>query len=96
MCQFLQSQVWHSETQATISRLSAASEETARSLEAAAEAQDRLVAGQREAMEYQRRVVENGTLLSKALEASRGNVKEILEEVGAGVPDVLTYYSNRI
>ncbi len=81
MCQFLQSQVWQQETRSTINRLSEASAETAEALEAAKLAQKQIIQGQKEVMEYQRKVVENGTLLSKAMEASRNNVREILDEV---------------
>ena len=42
--------------------------------------QQEIAEGQRDSLEYQRQLVENGSYLSQAIEASRGNVQEMMEE----------------
>lgn len=81
MCQFLQSQVWQENTRATISDLASASADVADKMERSAEKQDQLLDSQERAIEYQRQMAHNGTMLSKAIEQSRANVREIMEEV---------------
>ena len=49
-------------------------------LEESQQLQHEIAAGQRDSLEYQRQLVENGTFLSQAIEASRGSVQEMMEE----------------
>ena len=42
--------------------------------------QQEIAEGQRDSLEYQRQLVENGSYLSQAIEASRGNVQEMMAE----------------
>ncbi len=81
MCQFLEAQSWRQETSAAVDRLQGASAEALQALELSAKVQGELAKAQAEAAEQHRRAVENGTQLAGALEASRVNVKEIIDEV---------------
>lgn len=80
MCYFLQSQVWHEQTEQTISRLSTASAQMSRNLEDSSNLQVNIIKNQKESLEYQRQIVANGTILSQAISSSKENVKEMLEE----------------
>merc|ERR1719445_1635345 len=80
MCHFLKSQQWQELTHQTINKLSDTSAETVQRLEASHELQQDIAAGQKISLEYQRQLVENGSVLSQAIESSRGNVKEMMEE----------------
>ena len=42
--------------------------------------QDKILLGQQVTMEYQQQLIENGSVLSQALEVSKDNVKEMLAE----------------
>jgi len=80
MCHFLKSQQWQELTHQTINKLSDTSAETVQKLEQSHLLQQELAAGQLESLEYHRQLVENGSYLSQAIEASRGNVREMLDE----------------
>ena len=49
-------------------------------LEESQQLQQEIAEGQRDSLEYQRQLVENGTFLSAAIEASRGSVQEMMAE----------------
>ena len=49
-------------------------------LEESQQLQQEIAEGQRDSLEYQRQLVENGTFLSEAIEASRGSVQEMMAE----------------
>ena len=49
-------------------------------LEESQQLQQEIAEGQRDSLEYQRQLVENGSYLSQAIEASRGNVQEMMAE----------------
>lgn len=83
MCNFLQAQIWHEENQDTIAKLSTVSSKVSHALEEAAQNQQTMIENQERSLNYQREMVANGTVLSRAIEVSRANVKEILEEVRA-------------
>ena len=68
------------ETDLTINKLSQTSSEAVHRLEESQQLQLEIKAGQRESLEYHRQLVENGSYLSQAIEASRGNVQEMMEE----------------
>jgi len=80
MCHFLKSQQWRELTHQTINKLSDTSAQTVKRLEVSHELQQDIAAGQKISLEYQRQLVENGSVLSQAIESSRGNVKEMMEE----------------
>ena len=86
MCQFLQSQIWQEKTRSTISELASASAHVANEVERSALKQEELLDGQEKAIEYQRQLAQNGTIISKALEQSKASVREILEEVIQRIP----------
>jgi len=80
MCYFLKSQEWQEQTDNTIHRLSYSSAAVAREMEESHHLQKEIAMGQQSSLEYQRQLVENGSYLSQAIEASKGNVKDMLEE----------------
>ena len=80
MCQFLQSQVWNEETQNTINRLTEDSAKVAESLSRWSELQDTILENQMTTLEYQKEIMANGSALSLALESSRENAKQLMEE----------------
>jgi len=80
MCYFLKSQEWQDITDNTIQRLSTSSAEVAREMEGSIQLQKEIALGQQDSLEYQRQLVENGSFLSQAIEASKDNVKDMLEE----------------
>lgn len=80
MCYFLQSQVWHEETENVMSRLSDTSSKVATKIEESSDVQERIISNQKETLEYQRQIVANGSILSKAIELSKVNVREMLAE----------------
>ena len=49
-------------------------------LEESQQLQQEIAGSQRDSLEYQRQLVENGTFLSQAIEASRGSVQEMMAE----------------
>ena len=49
-------------------------------LEESQQLQQEIAEGQRDSLEYRRQLVENGSYLSQAIEASRGGVQEMMEE----------------
>ena len=79
-CYFLRSQQWKELTDQTINRLSDTSAETVERLEKSQRLQESIAQGQHQSLEYQRQLVENGSVLSQAIEASCGSVKHIMEE----------------
>jgi len=73
MCYFLKSIEWQEMTDNTVNRLSKSSAKVA-------QLQEEIVIGQRDSLEYQRQLAENGSILSQAIEASKGSVKDMLNE----------------
>lgn len=80
MCYFLQSQAWQEEADLTIQNLAANSAQVSESLAESHVLQESIVAGQQQSLEYQRQLLENGSHLSRAIELSKGNVKQMIEE----------------
>jgi len=80
MCYFLQSQVWHEETEKTIQRLATNSAKVSRSIADSSRLQEDIIEKQQETLDYQRQLVENGSFLSQAIEVSKTNVKDMLDE----------------
>jgi len=80
MCYFLQSQVWKEATDQTIHRLAVNSDAVSKSMEESYKLQDKILHGQQVTIEYQRQLIENGSMLSEALEVSKDNVKQMLQE----------------
>jgi len=80
MCYFLQSQIWQEETDKTVNRLTVNSEKVGRSLEQSHSLQNEILSNQHLTIEYHRQLVENGTLLSHAIETSRENVVDMMAE----------------
>ena len=61
-------------------RLAVSSDQVSRSMQESNKLQDRILQGQHLTMEYQRKLIENGSMLSQALEMSKDNVKQMLAE----------------
>jgi len=80
MCQFLQSQVWHEKTEETIGTLSESSAKVAKSIENWSEMQETILERQAATLEYQKQIAADGTALNRALEASRENAKQLMDE----------------
>ena len=67
-------------TDITIDKLSQTSSMAVEKLEESQQLQQEIASGQRDSLEYQRQLAENGTFLSQAIEASRGSVQEMMDE----------------
>jgi len=80
MCYFIKSQEWQEMTDNTISRLSSSSAKVATEMEESHNLQKVIALGQRESLQYQKQLAENGSFLSHAIESSKENVKHMLEE----------------
>jgi hypothetical protein len=80
MCYFLQSQVWKEETDKTVERLAENSEKVSRGMEESYKLQSNIMEGQQLTLEYHRQLMENGTYLTQAIQASKDNVKDMLIE----------------
>lgn len=80
MCYFLQSQVWQEETENTVERLAVNSDKVSRAMEHSHRLQDEIIRGQQDTLDYHKQLLENGSYLSQAIEASKDNVRDILAE----------------
>lgn len=80
MCQFLQSQVWHEKTEETIQTLSDKSARVASSIANWSELQTTILNNQVTTLLYQEQIMANGSALNSALESSRQNAKQLMEE----------------
>jgi multidrug resistance efflux pump len=80
MCFFLQSQIWHEETESTIDRLHQTSSRVSAAIDEAAKVQEVVVERQKASLEYQRQLAANGSMLSQALDASKANIRTMLSE----------------
>ena len=74
---FIKFQEWQEMTDNTITRMSSSS---AKEMEESHNLQKEIAIGQQDSLEYQRQLAENGSVLSQAIEASKGNVRDMLEE----------------
>lgn len=94
MCYFLQAQVWQESTDWTIERLRDSSQMIIKSVEETLSAQQILAENQRLSLKYHKQVITNTSLLQKALETSKNNVKEILEDFKTSTDEqkVLIYH----
>uniref|UniRef100_T1J0G9 Protein brambleberry n=1 Tax=Strigamia maritima TaxID=126957 RepID=T1J0G9_STRMM len=77
MCIFLQSQVWHEETGKVIVKLNENSVNVTRQLEQAQNLQIQLIKNQRKSMEAQDKLWNKGHELSRVLEMSKENVRQV-------------------
>ena len=81
MCQFLQHQLWHQETEEAISGLTKTSSQVAESLKNSSKLQEDIVRNQIETLDYQKQIAEHGNVLTNAMEQSRTHVKELMNEL---------------
>ena len=72
--------IWQEETENTVNRLTVNSEQVSRTMEESHKLQGEILSNQHLTIEYHRQLVENGTVLSQAIEASRENVIDMLTE----------------
>lgn len=77
ICYFLQNQVWHQETEATIHKLNTNSKLVNDQLEAANEVQEKLLKFQQEGLEIQKKLLDNGENLSKSLNYSKVTLEKL-------------------
>lgn len=80
MCYFLQSQVWQEETEKTIYKLKDSSQLVNQRLEESGKVQLKLLDAQVKTAQYQEKLLKHGNELSKVLELSKDNVREVLSE----------------
>ncbi|KAJ9596677.1 hypothetical protein L9F63_012281, partial [Diploptera punctata] len=80
MCFFLESQMWHEETEKTIDRLSTSSARVSRQLEEAETVQEILLEQQRKSMTVQQELLANGLSLSEIILTSQDNLHAIMHE----------------
>lgn len=80
ICFYLMSQVWHSETEHTISALRTHSQSVSKQLEMAGRLQVNLLQQQREGLKVQRQLVEQGLSLSEVLHESQGRLARLTAE----------------
>jgi len=80
MCYFIKSQEWQEIQDNTIHRLSSSSAKVAREMEESHHIQKEIALAQQDSLQYQRQLAEKGSFLSQAIETSKGNVKDMLEE----------------
>jgi hypothetical protein len=80
ICFFLQSQIWHEETEKTIDRLSRSSAHVTKQLEEAEVVQTALLQQQRESMSVQQELLNNGLSLNDILHSYQDDLHEILHE----------------
>ena len=80
MCFFLNSQMWQEIQDDTIKKLSINSAKVAEEMEVSRELQKEIASAQHDSLRYQRELAENGSYLSKAIEASKTNVRLMLDE----------------
>jgi len=80
MCFFLNSQMWQEIQDETIKKLSMNSAKVAEEMEVSHGLQKEIASAQHDSLQYQRELAENGSYLSKAIEASKTNVRLMLEE----------------
>jgi len=80
MCYFIKSQEWQEMQDNTINKLSSSSAKVAMEMEESHNLQKEISLAQQDSLLYQKQLAERGTILSQALEVSRGNVKDMLEE----------------
>ena len=87
MCQFLQQQIWHQETENAIHDLTQTSNDVAKSLHNSSKLQQDIMANQIETLSYQKEIAEHGTILSQSMEQSREHVKELMKELRASTDE---------
>ncbi|OPL20453.1 hypothetical protein AM593_10131, partial [Mytilus galloprovincialis] len=80
ICYFLESQVWHDETELTIKRLATSSEDVATQLEETSELQNEMLHQQKESMTNQQEILEKSVNLSNIISTSSDNIHKIFDE----------------
>ncbi|VDH91037.1 Hypothetical predicted protein [Mytilus galloprovincialis] len=80
ICYFLESQVWHDETERTIKRLATSSEDVATQLEETSELQNEMLHQQKESMTNQQEILEKSVNLSNIISTSSDNIHKIFDE----------------
>ena len=80
MCYFIKSQEWQEMQDNTINKLSSSSAMVAREMEESINIQREIARAQQDSLIYQKQLAENGSYLNHVIEASKGNVRVMLEE----------------
>jgi hypothetical protein len=80
ICFFLQSQIWHEETEKTVDKLSTSSAHVTKQLEEAEVVQKILLQEQRESMSVQQELLTNGLSLREIIHTSQDNLRAVMQE----------------
>ena len=68
MCQFLQHQIWHQESQSTIEGLTKTSSKVVDTLKSSSKLQDDIIKNQLETLQYQKEIAAHGSVLNQTVE----------------------------
>ncbi len=90
MCQFLQHQIWHENTEEAISGLTKTSVKVAETLKNSSKLQEDIVRNQVETLDFQKQIAEHGSILSQNVEQSRMHVRELMKELRASTDEQKT------
>lgn len=80
ICYFLEAQVWHDQTEKTISRLANSADDVASQLEESSELQSEMIQQQKESMENQKEIIDKATILSKLISSSTDSIHSMFDE----------------
>ncbi|KAK3102224.1 hypothetical protein FSP39_009736 [Pinctada imbricata] len=81
ICYFLESQMWHDETETTINRLAKNSESVADQLETASELQSKIIEKQGESLQNQHRILATANNLSDSISESSINLQSLSSDL---------------
>ena len=90
MCQFLQHQVWHQESQSAMKGLTKTSTKVVETLESSSKLQDDIIKNQEKTLQFQKKIAEHGSILSQTVEQSRLSAKEMMQELRASTDEQKT------
>ena len=90
MCNFLQHQVWHEESQSAMKGLTKTSSKVVETLKSSSKLQDDIIKNQMETLDYQKKISEHGSILSQTVEQSRLAANQMMSELRASTDEQKT------
>nr|XP_054752079.1 uncharacterized protein LOC129257712 [Lytechinus pictus] len=81
ICFFLQSQVWHEQTEETVEKLTQSSEDVAIQLEVTGKLQENMIKQQNESLKNQKEILAQEAKLNEALKSSTNSIQEVFAEM---------------
>ena len=90
MCNFLQHQVWHEESQSAMKGLTKTSSKVVETLKSSSKLQDDIIKNQMETLDYQKKITEHGSILSQTVEQSRLAANQMMSELRASTDEQKT------